>query len=218
MTDPIAPQPAPTEHVPQYAPPVQPQKKGVPLWVTLVIAAFLVVLVGGVVAAIVIPLVSGGSSVTEPAAPAEPETYTSTAYGFTVDLPGTPEEATTTQMLGGGLSAELTTATLTSASGNYIVSAAKFPAEISFEDQAIETTLDNSVTGMVGAITGAELESSESIDLDGVPARAGVISVAGQPDQLFVVAFSDNIQYVLITSDVDDADHTAFVDSFAFGD
>jgi len=214
MTDPTTPQP----QAPYVPAPVAPKKPSIGKRI-LIIGVSVVAAAGAWIGtqAILTAINDNGSASVPAPAPADPVTYTSSAYGFSVELPSEPEEATTNQMLGGGLSAELTTATLTSKAGNYIVSAAKFPEEISFADQEIETTLDNSVTGMVGAITGAELESSESVELDGVPARAGVISVAGQPDQLFVVAFSNNIQYVLITSDVSDAGHQAFVDSFAFG-
>lgn len=151
-------------------------------------------------------------------APAEPVTYTSPSFGYSIDFPGKPEEVSQTQDIGGGLEATLTSVTLESSSGNFLVSSAQFPKEIAFDAADLETTLDNSVDGMIGAIPGGSLKSSESVELDGESARAGVVEVDGQPDQRFVIAFRDNIQYVLISSGAKDAAHTAFVDSFAFGD
>ena len=224
MTDPTTPgdptqYPAPVAPT-AYAPPagaVGPKKVSVGkrvliIGVTVVAAAGAWIGTQAILSAVNAPRISLPAPV-----PAAPETYTSSAFGFTVELPGEPEEVTQTQDIGGGLSATLTSATLESTSGNYIVSSAQFPDEIAFDDADLDTTLDNSVTGMVGAIPGASLTSSEAIELDGQPARAGVIEVSGQPDQLFVVAFRDNVQYVLLSSGVSEAGHTAFVDSFAFG-
>jgi hypothetical protein len=228
MTDPTTPAgpaaPPETNAPVEYAAPVVPPAPVGPKKVSIgkriaIIAVTIVAAAGAWIGTQAILTAVNAPRISLPApAPADPVTYTSSAYGFSVELPSEPEEATTTQMLGGGLSAELTTATLTSDNGNYIVSAAKFPKEIAFDEAEFDTTLDNSVTGMVGAITGATLKSSETIDLDGENARAGVIEVTGQPDQLFVVAFRDNVQFVLISSGVSNAGHESFVDSFAFGD
>jgi len=225
MTDPTTPA-EPTEYPAPaaptaYAPPegaVGPKKVSVGKRV-LIIGITVVAAAGAWIGTQAILTAVNAPRISLPApAPADPVTYTSSAFGFTVELPGEPEEVTQSQELGGGLAATLTSATLQSSSGNYIVSSAEFPDEIAFDEADLDTTLDNSVTGMVGAIPGATLKSSETIDLDGEVARAGVIEVTGQPDQLFVVAFRDNVQFVLLSSGVSEAGHTAFVDSFAFGD
>jgi hypothetical protein len=222
MTDPTTPgQPTEPAASPAYAPPagaVGPKKVSIGKRV-LIIAVSVVAAAGAWIGTQAILTAVNAPRISLPApAPSDPVTYTSSVFGFTVELPAKPEEVTQTQDIGGGLEATLTSATLESSTGNYIVSSAQFPDELEFDDAALETTLDNSVDGMVGAIPGGTLKSSESIDLDGESARAGVIEVAGQPDQRFVVAFRDNVQYVLLTSGVSDGAHSAFVDSFAFGD
>jgi hypothetical protein len=143
--------------------------------------------------------------------------FTSDDLGYTVELPANATSTAENQVLSGGATAQtyVTTAS-TATGGTYLISTYRYGEGVEFSDD-VEENIDNTIAGMLANIDGAELTKSSIIDLDGEVARAGVISVPDAGEQLFVVAFHDGDQYLLLTSGVDAADFESFVASFEFG-
>jgi len=156
------------------------------------------------------------SSPTPTAASEDITTFTSTDLGYTVDLPANATSTAENQVLSGGSTAQTFVTTASAGTGTYLISTYRYGEGVEFSDDP-EENIDNTIAGMIANTEGAELTESRIIDLDGEVARAGVISVPDAGDQLFVVAFHNGDQYLLLTSGVEAADHEAFVASFDFG-
>ena len=158
---------------------------------------------------------SGGGSEEEPEA-AETVTYTSSTFGYTVEFLGEPEEQSATQSVAGQ---EIEQIQAAYASGDTYMSAATntFPEGLLEQAGSTDVILENSVNGMVAAIPGAEVIESHDSTLDGEQSVAGSVDVGNGQVMSFVISIHDGVQYLLLSSGLDEAAHTSFVESFAFG-
>lgn len=164
---------------------------------------------GGAVATTV-----GGESAAAPAT-AAPGAYVS-PDGYSVNFPGEPSTASEMQpML--GLEIEMRTASYSSVSSNYAVTVADMSVA---SENGGPTTLDDQLDGVVSGVmqgSGGTLKNSESVTIDGRPARRYEFELTSGSTTLQGVglAVSDGMvlyQPIALTDDA--AAAAAFVDSF----
>ena len=207
-----------------YAPPVAARSNR-KLVITLVIVGVVVVIVALVAAILTFSLLSNigkPAGVTPPSAgggtteTTDTVTYTSSEFGYTAEFLGEPQEQEASQTVAGQEIKQIQAAW---ASGDKYMSTATntFPEGLLEQAGEIDVVLENSVNGMVAAIPGAKLIDSRDSTLDGEQSVEGSVDVGNGQTMLFVISIHDGVQYLLLSSGIEDAQHTAFVDSFTFG-
>ena len=221
---PVTPPPADAPPAPAaYAPPVA-AKSNRKLVITLVVVGVVVLLIALAAAITTFTVLSnlGKPDVsTPPAAGGDPETsetvtYTSSEFGYTAEFLGEPQEQEASQTVAGQEIKQIQAAW---ASGDKYMSTATntFPEGILEQAGEIDVVLENSVNGMVAAIPGAELIDSSDGTLDGEKSVQGSVDVGNGQTMLFVISIHDGVQYLLLSSGIDEGQHADFVDSFTFG-
>lgn len=161
----------------------------------------------------VAPKDGGDATTSESAAPetsADGYVYTNDDLGFTVTLPGEPEETTTVQSVA-GFDIPLTQAQWLDGSNLAVVSAAEFPDEIMAQD--MDTMLTNSIAGAATS-TGGTVSEETATELAGAPAHRAVLALANGQTAEILVAFEGNLQVSIVAGG--DVSLDDLIDSFSF--
>jgi len=186
--------------------PVEPQAPSKPkrtarqtiILVVVVVVVAIVAWVGTTwLLGIVAPKDGADSSTSEEGAPdSAPEgyVYTNDELGFTVTLPGKPQENSSVQQLG-GFDIPMTQVQWAEGSNLAGVAASQFPDEVMAQDQS--TMLTNSIAGAASSTGGTVSDEVEAV-LDGAPAHRAVLTLSDGQTAEILVAFQGNMQISVI--------------------
>jgi hypothetical protein len=183
------------------------------LWVVGIVVAILVFIGIQFFLSTVAPKDGGDATTSESAAPeasSDGYVYTNDDLGFTVTLPGEPEETTTVQSVA-GFDIPLTQAQWLDGSNLAVVSAAEFPDEIMAQD--MDTMLTNSIAGAATS-TGGTVSEETATELAGAPAHRAVLALANGQTAEILVAFEGNLQVSIVAGG--DVSLDDLIDSFSF--
>ena len=168
------------------------------LWVVGIVVAILVFIGIQFFLNTIAPKDGGDATTSEqsaaPDASGDGYVYTNDDLGFTVTLPGEPEETTTVQSVG-GFDIPLTQAQWLDGSNLGVVSAAEFPDEIMAQD--MDTMLTNSIAGAATS-TGGTVTEETPTELDGAPAHRAVLALTNGQTAEILVAFEGNLQVSIV--------------------